>query len=176
MKTEIIEALRSCGALMYGDFVLASGERSDYYIDIKKASTDPSVLSLIAELMAKRLEDEGVGVDRIAGVVLGSVPLAVALSLHTGVPYIMVRKERKGHGTGRQIEGTLLQGDRVLVVEDVITSAGSAAFAVDTVRRAGGVVENVMAVIDRQSGGAERLRNLDTRLIPLLKAEELLGR
>ena len=172
----MIKALRSCGALMYGDFVLASGEKSDYYVDIKKASTNPEVLSLIADLMARKLEVEDIGIDRIAGVVLGSVPLAVALSLRTGVPFIMVRKEKKVHGTGKQIEGSLLQGDRVLVVEDVITTAGSAAFAIDIIRQAGGVVDDVIAVIDRQSGGEERLRNLDTRLVTLLKAEEFLER
>jgi orotate phosphoribosyltransferase len=159
---------------MYGDFVLASGERSDYYVDIKKASTDPTVLSLIAEHMARRIGEEGIEVDRIAGVVLGSVPLAVALSLRMGVPFIMIRKERKAHGTGKQIEGSLLQGDRVIVVEDVITSAGSAAFAVETIRRAGGIVDEVAAVIDRQAGGEGRLANLDIRLVSLLKAEDLL--
>ena len=112
--------------------------------------------------------------DRIAGVVLGSVPLAVALSLRMGVPFIMIRKESKAHGTGRQIEGSLLQGDRVMVVEDVITSAGSAAFAVETIRRAGGIVDEVAAVIDRQAGGEGRLANLHVRLVSLLKAEDLL--
>jgi orotate phosphoribosyltransferase len=174
MQNRIKEALIDCNALMFGDFTLASGKKSPYYIDIKKASTEPYVLEVIADEMARIIQYRALNVDKIAGVVLGSIPLAVALSLRTKVPYIMVRKEKKDHGTGKLIEGTLKPGDKVLMVEDVITSAGSVAEAIETVRSAGGVVENVLCVVDRQEGGEARLKDANVQLFSLVSAEGLL--
>ncbi len=172
--SKMSQALVDCGALQFGDFTLASGAKSSYYIDIKRASTDPKVLKLIAQLMAENLAESGLKVDRIAGVVLGSVPLAAALSLETGIPYIMIRKEKKDHGTGKLIEGILNEGDNVLVVEDVITSAGSSITAIGTLRGAGAKVENVYSVIDREAGGADNLKEIGIQLTPLVRASELL--
>jgi len=174
MSDELKKALVGCGAILYGDFTLASGRKSKYYIDIKKATTDPQVLGLTADLMAKEL-GEGSGVQRIAGVALGSIPLAVALSLRTGIPFVMVRKEKKDHGTGKLIEGELKVGEKVLVVEDVITSAGSAVYAVQTLREAGAVVETVMSVVDREEGGRDVLRGMGVELRPLVTAGKILG-
>lgn len=174
--SELSEALKSCGALQFGEFTLASGAKSDYYIDIKKASTNPEVLRLIARLMAQKMRDEGIDADRIAGVVLGSVPLATALALETGTPYVMIRKEKKDHGTGKLIEGDLNAGDRVLVVEDVITTAGSSIKAIGTLREAGADVKYVISVIDREGGGAENLAEAGVDFRPLVKASELVKR
>lgn len=171
---DLKQALKDCGALQFGDFTLASGAKSKYYIDIKRASTDPKVLKLIAEGMAAKLKELGLKVDRIAGIVLGSVPLAAALSLETGIPYVMVRKEKKDHGTGKLIEGTLNEGEKVLVVEDVITSAGSSVVSIKTLREAGAVVEDVFSVIDREAGGTEALKEIGVRFTPLVKASQLL--
>ena len=174
--SELSDALKECGALQFGEFTLASGAKSDYYIDIKKASTNPEVLRLIARLMAQKMRDEGIQADRIAGVVLGSVPLATALALETGIPYVMIRKEKKDHGTGKLIEGDLNAGDRVLVVEDVITTAGSSIKAIGTLREAGAEVKYVISVIDREGGGAENLAEAGVDFRPLVKASELVKR
>jgi len=174
MDAKLKRSLKECGALLYGDFTLASGKKSTYYIDIKKASTDPKVLAQIADSMAREMTTWDSKPDRIAGVVLGSIPLAVALSLHTGIPFVMVRKEKKEHGTGRQIEGALELGENVLVVEDVITSAGSSAEAVNIIRAVGGKVAEVITVIDRQEGGEAKLAELGVRLHALLTAEDVL--
>ena len=173
--SELTQALKDCGALRFGDFTLASGAKSSYYIDIKKASTDPKVLRLISQLMAMKMQDLGIRPDRIAGVVLGSVPLAAALSLATGIPYVMIRKEKKDHGTGKLIEGDLEAGDRVLVVEDVITTAGSSVKAIGTLREAGASVTDVISVIDREGGGRENLADIGVDFHPLVKASELVG-
>jgi orotate phosphoribosyltransferase len=170
---ELINALEECGALRFGDFTLASGAKSDYYIDIKMASTDPKVLGLISRLMAERMRQEGIKPQVIAGVVLGSIPLVTALSLETGIPFVMIRKEKKEHGTSKLIEGVLPAGARTLVVEDVITSAGSALFAVDLLRQAGAEVDTVLSVIDRESGGPQALQAKDVRLVPLLRASQI---
>ncbi|MBQ7621702.1 MAG: orotate phosphoribosyltransferase [Candidatus Methanomethylophilaceae archaeon] len=172
--SELTAALRDCGALQFGDFTLASGAKSEYYIDIKKASTNPKVLYMISLEMAQKMQDENIRPDRIAGVVLGSVPLAAALSLATGIPYVMVRKEKKDHGTGKLIEGDLNPGEKVLVVEDVVTTAGSSIAAIKTLRENGAVVETAMSVIDRESGGEENYAEIGVRFLSLVKASEIL--
>ncbi len=176
MNDRVKNALVNCNALAYGDFTLASGKKSEYYIDIKKASTDPYVLEAIADEMAKSISSMGLNFDLIGGVALGSVPLAVALSLRTKIPYIMVRKEKKDHGTQKLIEGTMAEGSKILMVEDVVTSAGSVSTAVDVVRDAGGIIENVFCVVDRQSGGSELLNEKGVKLLSLITAEDVLKR
>jgi len=171
---EMAKALEGCGALQFGEFTLASGAKSNYYIDIKKASTDPKVLYLMSQMMAEKVQASGKRYDRIAGVVLGSVPLAAALSLATGIPYVMVRKEKKDHGTSKMIEGTIVKGDKVLVVEDVITSAGSSITAIGTLREAGASVDDIISVIDREAGGEYALKNINVTLTSLVKASDLL--
>ncbi|MDR2698412.1 MAG: orotate phosphoribosyltransferase [Candidatus Methanoplasma sp.] len=171
--SEISKALEECGALQFGEFTLASGAKSDYYINIKKASTNPRVLYLMSQLMAERMQRENIRPDRIAGIVLGSIPLAAALSMATGIPYIMVRKEQKDHGTKELIEGDLNPGDRVLVVEDVITTAGSSVKAIATLRENGAVVTEILSVVDREGGGKENLAEIGVSLLSLVKGSEI---
>ncbi len=173
--SNIKDSLVRCGAILYGDFTLSSGKKSKYYIDIKKASTDPKILEEVADEMAHIIEKDDIEVDRIAGVVLGSVPLAVALSLRTGIQFIMVRKEPKDHGTGRLIEGSLEKGMKVLVIEDVVTSAGSAAYAIELLRNNGAEIDHVLSVVDREEGGREKLESMSTRLHALVTASDVLG-
>lgn len=171
--SEISKALEECGALQFGEFTLASGAKSNYYINIKKASTNPHVLYLISQLMAEKMQVENIRPDRIAGVVLGSIPLAAALSMATGIPYVMVRKEQKDHGTQKLIEGDLNPGDKVLVVEDVITTAGSSIKAIGTLRESGAEVTGIISVVDREGGGRENLAEIGVELYSLIKSSEI---
>ena len=100
------------------------------------------------------------------------MPLAVALSLKTGLPYVMIRKSERAHGTGSRIEGELL--GNVIVVEDVATSGGSLVDAVEVIRRAGGTVERAIVVVDREEGADEALRAVDIELLPLVRIGSLL--
>ena len=168
--TSLQEALVACGAVKFGEFTLASGAKSDYYVDIKRASTDPKVLKLIGEGFAKHVG----GAQRIAGMELGAVPLAAAASLASGVPFLMVRKKPKGHGTASQIEGVFEPGMEVVVVEDVTTSGGSSAEAVKVLRAAGLVVTKVVTVVDRESGAAKAFADLGVPCEALATASELL--
>lgn len=129
---------------------------------------------MIAEEMSSLLTRKGMKVDRIAGVVLGSIPLAVALSLRTGIPFIMVRKEKKDHGTTKLIEGAYSRGEKVLVVEDVVTSAGSALYAIEVLRGEGLAVENVFSVVDREEGGRKKLEEVGVELSSLVTATDVL--
>ncbi len=172
--SDVSKALEECGALKFGEFTLASGAKSNYYIDIKKASTNPGVLRIIAQSMAELMDSKGLCPDRIAGVVLGSIPLAAALALVTDIPYVMVRKEKKDHGTGKLIEGDLVNGDKILVVEDVITTAGSSIKAIEILRSEGADVVGVISVIDRDGGGRENLKDIGIDLFSLVKGSDLL--
>jgi len=169
-KQELIDLLKKCEAIQFGRFVLTSGAVSNYYIDIKKTSTDPNVLKKIAEAMAEYTE----GYDVIAGMELGAVPLVVALSLETGLPFAIIRKEKREHGTGKQIEGSDIKGKKVLLIEDVTTSGGSVVKSILIIRENKGIVDEVIAVVDRESGAEKKLQNADVSFIPLLSVSEIL--
>ncbi len=166
---DLAELLQECGAVQFGDFRLTSGRRSKFYVNLKLAATRPQILERIASEMAQLLPDKA---EVIAGMELGAVPLAVALSLKTGLPYVMIRKGERVHGTGSRIEGELL--GNVIVVEDVATSGGSLVDAAEVIRRAGGTVERAIVVVDREEGAEEALRAIDIELLPLVRIGSLL--
>ncbi len=170
-KEGITAGLISSGALAFGDFTLASGKKSRFYIDIKKAITNPAVLREIAQAMVPY----AARADRIAGVELGAVPLAAAVSLASGKPYLMVRKATKEHGTKKEFEGELAKGEKVLFVEDVITTGGTLRGAIERMRAQGAVVDDVVAVVDREEGGKIALAEITVRLHALVTAKDLLG-
>jgi orotate phosphoribosyltransferase len=141
-------------ALLEGDFVLSSGKRSSFYVDKYLFSTEPELLRDVAEALSERLPE---GVERLAGVELGAVPLVVATALVTGLPYVIVRKSAKGHGTGRGIEGNLGRGERVALIEDVVTTGTQAVQAARSLTKAGAEVVTIVAVLDRREAPEERL-------------------
>ena len=155
--------------MQFGEFRLTSGRRSKFYVNLKLAATQPSILNQITTDMAPLVPD---GAEVIAGMELGAVPLAVALSLKTGLPYVMIRKGERLHGTGNRIEGELM--GNVIVVEDVATTGASLVDAISVIRREGGVVEKAIVVVDREEGADEALRAVDVELLPLLRIGSLL--
>lgn len=140
-------------AYLRGSFRLRSGQISEEYFDKYRFEADPRLLSAIAEQMRAMIP---AGVDRLAGLELGGVPVATALSLRSGLPALFVRKKAKDYGTCQFAEGGDVEGKRLLIVEDVITTGGQVLLSVDDLRKAGAVVEHVVCVIDR-GGGAEPL-------------------
>lgn len=169
-KNDLIKLLKESEAIQFGRFILTSGAVSDYYIDIKKASTNPEILKKISKLMAEYTK----GYNILAGMELGAVPLVVALSLETNIPYVILRKEKREHGTNKQIEGVEINGKRVLLVEDVTTSGGSVVKAIQIIRENKGIVDEVIAIVDRESGAEEKLRNVDVSFIPLISVSDIL--
>jgi len=168
---EIVATLLDAAAVRFGDFILASGEKSDVYIDVKRAWTDPLRLDLLARALAARVG----AADRLAGMELGAVPLVVATALRTGLPYVVLRKSAKEHGTRQPFEGDVPPGTRVLLIEDVSTTGGSSLRSVEILRTAGGVVDRALVVVDRESGARERLAAAGVRLEPLVTLSELRG-
>ena len=143
-------------ALLEGDFVLSSGERSNLYVDKYLFSTEPDLLRDVADALAARIPE---GVERLAGVELGAVPLVVATALATGLPYVIVRKAAKEHGSsaGRSIEGNLHKGERVVLVEDVVTTGTQAARAAGKLQEAGAEVVTIVAVLDRREENGQQI-------------------
>jgi orotate phosphoribosyltransferase len=157
-------------AYLEGDFVLSSGQRSRYYLDKYLFSTQPALLAEIARHMAPLVP---AGTQRLAGVELGGVPLVTALSLETGLPFVIVRKGQKDYGTARKIEGVLAAGERVTLVEDIWTTARQAIAAAEVLRAAGVAVEAILAVVDREQGGADAIRQAGFLPRPLFTRTDL---
>lgn len=165
LAAEIVTA-----AVLRGHFTLRSGATSNYYIDKYRLTTRPALLTRITDALRPHVPAD---TQRIAGTVLGAVPLAVALSLRTGLPSLLVRADAKAYGTAKSVEGELEAGDRVLVIEDVVTSGGAALAALAALRAAGATVSGILAVIDREDGGAERVATAGVPFLALFTSTEL---
>ncbi|WMW21186.1 orotate phosphoribosyltransferase [Methanolobus mangrovi] len=171
-KRALVDALKACGAVKFGDFTLASGKKSTYYVDIKKASTDPATLKVIAKEAARVIN--GLDIDFVGGVVLGGVPLATAVSLETELPLVLIRKSEKDYGTGGLFVGEFQKDSKILLLEDVTTSGGSVKDAIVAIRDAGGIVDRVITVVDRDSGAEKNLSDIGVKLVPLVRASDLI--
>ncbi len=168
VTTTLAGMLITYKAIEFGDFTLASGAKSTYYIDVKTAVTNPDLLSAIASSVAGSQE-----FDVIAGVAVGGVSLAVASSLAAKKPYAIIRSSEKGHGKKDVVIGDV-RGRQVLLIEDVTTSGGSALYGVEALRAAGATVECVVTVVDREQGAAAMLAGHGIRLVPLVTVSDLL--
>ncbi len=161
-------------ALLEGDFVLRSGRRSSYYLDKYRFETRPNLLKELGERIAARVRDPAPDAGRLAGPELGAVALAASASLAGSLPFLIVRKEAKGYGTERRIEGEFEVGEEVCLVEDVVTSGGAAEQAVEALREAGLVCRTAVCVVDREEGGADALARKAVRLVPIFTASDIL--
>jgi orotate phosphoribosyltransferase len=164
-----------------GNFTLASGRQSTLYIDARLTTMSPEGLALIGPLGLRALRSSGWNVAAVGGLTLGADPVSYAIayaSAGTGSPLraFTVRKEAKAHGTGRLIEGPFQVGDRVAVVEDVITTGGSALRAAEAVTNAGGIVAGVLALVDREEGGREALLDAGLSVVSLARASDVVAR
>ena len=167
MVNRIADILIKYGAIEFGDFTLASGAKSSYYIDMKTASTNPELLAIIGKEIAENYE-----FDVVAGVAVGAVPIAVAVSLASGKPYCIIRKEEKDHGKSGKLIGDVIN-KKVLLVEDVTTSGGSVLFGVDALRENDADISEVVTVVDREQGAFERLKSAGVILSALVRASEI---
>lgn len=168
------ELLKECKAIKTGDFTLASGKKSKYYIDIKKASASPLILKEIAHEISGRMMQYSIDADYIGCVALGGVPIAVAVSLETELPLIIIRKEAKEYGTKGRIVGDFIKNSTILMVEDVATTGGSVLEAIRLLKEEGLVITHVIVVVDREEGAKKALADEGVELIPLVKVGELL--
>lgn len=168
-------------SVLFGEFTLASGRRSDFYIDARLSTMSPDGLRLIGEAGREALGRAGWNVDAVGGLTMGADPIAYAIayaSAGTAKPLraFAVRKEAKAHGTGKRVEGPFRSGDVVAVVEDVITSGSSAMSAIEAVQNEGGVVAGVLALLDREEGGAQKIERAGVPVLALTRGSDVLAR
>lgn len=161
-----------------GDFVLASGQRSSYYIDCRPSTMSAEGMALIGRMGLAAIRAAGWKPSAIGGLTMGADPVAYAIAAASHgtdltIDAFSVRKEAKAHGTGQPIEGNFRAGQQVVVVEDVITSGGSAQQAIDAVTRAGARVLGVLAVVDREQGGRQRLESSYIDVVSLTTVSRL---
>ncbi len=168
MVNTIADLLIRYKAIEFGEFSLASGKKSSYYIDVKTAGTNPDLLFAIASIIAQTHT-----FDVVAGVAVGGIPLAVATSMVTKKPYAIIRAAEKSHGKKEVIIGNVRDAN-VLLVEDVTTSGGSALYGINALRSAGAQANRVVTVVDREQGAEEMLRLQGVHLLPLVKVSEIL--
>ena len=162
-------------AYLEGDFVLRSGRRSRYYLDKYRFETRPELLEAIGARIAEAVADAEPAATRLAGPELGAVALVAAVSLQARLPFLIVRKEEKGYGTAKRLEGDFEDGERVCLVEDVVTSGGAALRAVEALRGAGLECATAVCVVDREEGGREALADHGVELHALFSSRELLA-
>ena len=153
-----------------GDFVLRSGKRSNRYFDKFLFETDPALLRRLGRHLAALVPPE---TQRLAAPELGAVLLGGALSMETGLPLVLVRKERKSYGTSKQIEGILKPGERITVIEDVVTTGGDSLRSAQVLRDAGVDVIHLVVVLDRGEGGEENIRSAGIPYSPLFRITDL---
>jgi orotate phosphoribosyltransferase len=163
-------------ALEFGDFTLASGKKANFYLDCRRITLDARGANLIGEGILEELGAELP--DAVGGMAIGADPITgavITLAGQRGIPLrgFIVRKEAKAHGKGRDVEGPVQAGDRVVIVEDVVTTGGSSLLAIEKVRACGMTVLGVIAIIDRLEGGREAFQRAEIPLRTLLTIRDL---
>ncbi len=147
--------------IKFGDFILASGKRSPYYVDLRQTISSPITVDWITNSMSRIILNE-IGkekIDRVMGVPTAGIPFAAVVSQKLGIPMIYYRQARKEHGAKKKIEGTLQKNDRVLIVDDLITTGESVIEAAEVIREQGGAADKLVVLLDREQGGQENLRS-----------------
>ncbi len=170
--TDLILKLHEAGCVQFGDFTLASGRQSPFYIDLRRVPGDAALLKQVARAYAAMLRP--LSFDHIAGVPYAALPIGTAVALLLNKPLIYPRKETKAHGTGKSIEGVFAAGDRAVMIEDLVTSGGSVIQAAELLQAAGLEVSDVAVLIDREQGGANNLAEKGYRLHAALQLSEIL--
>lgn len=176
-RDQLIELLATRSA-QRGDFTLASGRKSNLYIDARLTTMSPEGLSTIGKLGLDELQRSGWEVNAVGGLTLGADPVSYAISYASAaserpVRAFTVRKQAKAHGTGKLIEGPLQPGDRVAVIEDVITTGGSALQAIEALQGFDVTITGVLALIDREEGGRRTLEEAGFSVIALTTASQI---
>lgn len=171
-KKMLCKRLFEIGAVKFGLFTLKSGLKSPIYIDLRVLVSYPDVLRLVARQMKQNVS--GVQFDRIAGIPYAAIPFATALSLESGWPMIYTRKEAKEYGTKKMIEGEFKEGDRILVIDDLITNGSSKFDVIKPLEEAGMKITDIAVLIDREQGGKKELASKGYQLHAVITIHEML--
>ncbi len=175
MKVELCKILNRIGALQFGTFKLTTGKISPYYVDLRVVPSFPDAFQKVCSYYMEFIKDEidEKNFERIAGIPIAGIPFASIVAYNFNKPFIYIRKGVRLHGRQRRIEGIIAPGDRVLLVDDLITTGLSLRKACKAITAEGGVVNEAAVLIDRQESGKERLAKDDIRLHALLNISEI---
>ncbi len=174
-KIEIAKMLHNIDALKFGVFKLTSGKPSPYYIDLRVVPSFPDAFRQICDFYGEYITSQ-IGLenfDRIAGVPLAGIPFASQIAYNLKKPFLYVRKSIRHHGRQRRVEGILVSGDRVLLVDDLVTTGLNLKKAAEAIRAEGGVVKEAVAFLDREEGGKEKLEKSGIKVHTLLRISEV---
>jgi orotate phosphoribosyltransferase len=174
-KAEMASILMKIDALKFGVFKLTSGKASPYYVDLRIVPSFPDAFTRICDFYAQAITNQ-IGLktfDRIAGVPIAGIPFASQIAYNLKKPFLYIRKGLRRHGRQRRVEGILVSGDRVLLVDDLVTTGLTLRKAAEAVRAEGGIVEKAVAFMDREEGGKEKLAKNGIQLTTLLKISEV---
>jgi orotate phosphoribosyltransferase len=174
-KTELCRILNKIGALEFGVFKLTTGRASPYYIDLRIVPSFPDAFRRVSDSYLKLIRSE-VGTesfDRIAGIPTAGIPFASFLAYQLKKPFLYTRPRTRLHGRERRVEGILMPGDRVLLIDDLITTGESLRRATEAIRTEGGIVSDAVVLLDREEGGKEKLAEYEVDLHSLLRASEV---
>ncbi|MGE5556827.1 MAG: orotate phosphoribosyltransferase [Methanocella sp.] len=162
-------------AIKFGVFQLSSGKQSPYYIDLRLIPSFPDAFREICDFYSQQITQE-IGLNnfsRIAGVPIAGIPFASQIAYNLKKPFLYIRKDIKLHGRERRVEGILISGDKVLVIDDLLTTGLTLKNAVDAVRAEGGIVTDVMVFLDREEGGKQLLESNGVKVHTLLNVSEV---
>jgi orotate phosphoribosyltransferase len=171
----VAKILNKIDALKFGVFKLSSGKASPYYVDLRVVPSFPDAFREICDFYAEYITNQ-VGLktfDRVAGVPLAGIPFASQIAYNLRKPFLYVRKGARRHGRQRRVEGILVSGDRVLLVDDLVTTGLNLKKAINAIRAEGGVVTEVVALLDREEGGKEKLEKSGVKIHTLLQMREV---
>jgi orotate phosphoribosyltransferase len=174
-KVEIAKILHKIDALKFGVFNLTSGKASPYYVDLRVVPSFPDAYREICNFYAEYITSQ-VGTenfDRIAGIPLAGIPFASQIAYNLKKPFLYVRKDIRHHGRQRRVEGILVSGDRVLLVDDLVTTGLNLKKAAEAIRAEGGVVKEAVALLDREEGGKEKLEKSGIKVHTLLRMSQV---
>ena len=173
MNEKIAKALTDANVVKFGEFTLTSGNISPIYVNLRVLPSYPDSMAIVTEELVKAVKK--LKPEVIAGAETAGIPLATAISIKTKIPMIYVRKRPKSYGTNEQIEGVLKKDAKVILVDDMATNAFSKIKFIDGIKYSGGIVEDVLIVLDREQGGVEALAKENVKLHSLITLKELLN-
>lgn len=169
---DLYNGIFDAGCIKFGEFKLKSGILSPVYVDFRGLVSRPKLLAAIGKKLAERAKE--IGCDRIAGIPYAGIPLGVAASIAGNIPMLYLRREAKDYGTKKLIEGEFSTGDRILVIDDIITDGASKIEAIAPLKEVGLEVTDVLVILDREQGGGRILEQAGYRLHSLIRLSEVL--